>query len=114
MYPSYNYLDGAGNRYSISANQIKYDPVKPEFSSSGTYDGGNPYTININAAVFSEIKTLCEKLISNDALHLSKREMGTGKIIKRNHKDQTSASYIISRRNVAELDSYLKSLVPDQ
>lgn len=113
MYPSYTYLDGAANRYTISTTQLKYDPVKPEFSSSGTYDGGDPWTISIEEQIFNEIKSLCEKLITNEALHLSRREMGTGKIIKRNHKDQSSSSYIISRRNVAELDSYLRSLTPE-
>lgn len=36
-----NYGDRNGNQYIIEQNSIEYNPVKPKFSSSGIYDGGD-------------------------------------------------------------------------
>ncbi|GAG85526.1 unnamed protein product [marine sediment metagenome] len=59
----YNYLDGNGNKYIISNELIEYIPVKPFFSSSGVYNGGdyikkeiseiqyNKLTISLNIAI---------------------------------------------------------------
>ena len=36
-----DYGDGNGNQYFIEQESIEYKPVKPKFSSSGIYDGGD-------------------------------------------------------------------------
>ncbi len=36
-----DYGDGNGNQYIIEQDCIEYNPVKPKFSSSGIYDGGD-------------------------------------------------------------------------
>ena len=36
-----DYGDGNGNQYIIEQESIEYNPVKPKFSSSGIYDGGD-------------------------------------------------------------------------
>ena len=35
-----DYGDGNGNQYVIDQDSIEFKPIKPKFSSSGIYDGG--------------------------------------------------------------------------
>ncbi len=41
-----DYGDGNGNQYIIEQDSIEYIPVKPKFSSSGIYDGGDHVKTN--------------------------------------------------------------------
>jgi len=50
-----NYVDGNGNQYIIEQDGIEYNPVKPKFSSSGVYDGGNHVKKKITQHQYSEI-----------------------------------------------------------
>ncbi len=77
----YEYIDGSGNKYTITSTTITYDPMTPERSSSGTYSGGEPYTVNIEEKNFNDLKLVFKKCIDNKTGQTSERNKGTGMLI---------------------------------
>jgi hypothetical protein len=104
---SYTYSDGSGNQFLISPGSFEYIPVKPENSSSGIYDGGDPLKKKISKKEFKSLSQLLERGISEKDI-LQNREKGTGMIEK---KQGTSyASCILPMENPVkkEIESELK------
>lgn len=61
----YNYCDGNGNQYKISAdliNIIEYFPIKPYQSSSGVYDGGEYNKKRLDNEQFIQIESLIKTI----------------------------------------------------
>lgn len=78
---SYEYIDGNGNLYAISATSIVYDPITPEESSSGTYSGGEPYTAFIEEKQFNDLDETVKKCIGDQNGQTDTKKMGTGTLI---------------------------------
>ncbi len=78
----YTYYDGAGNKYKIDGLEISYVPVTKEESSSGNYDGGNPYTKQLVKSELIALVSAFERAIWDKSDHADKREMGSGLLIK--------------------------------
>lgn len=78
----YIYYDGAGNKYEIQSLSLVYSPMKPMESSSGTYDGVEPYTKVLTKLDFIKFVDVFERAIWNDEVHSERREMGCGTIRK--------------------------------
>lgn len=78
----YIYYDGAGNKYEIKSDALSYSPMKPIESSSGTYDGGEPYTKVLTKLDFIKFVDVFERAIWNEEAHLERREMGCGTVRK--------------------------------
>ena len=78
----YYYYDGAGNKYEIKSLLISYTPLKPEQSSSGTYDGGEPYTKELSKLEFIRFVDVFERAIWNEEAHSERKEMGCGTVRK--------------------------------
>ena len=93
----YNYFDGAGNKYEIKDLKLTYTPIKKEESSSGTYDGGDPYTKELTKLDLVKFIDVFERAIWNEKDHSPKREMGCGTIRKYFNTDLISNIYL--RRN---------------
>lgn len=108
----YRYADGSANVYRITGPEpyrFKYIPVKPEQSSSGTYDGGEPVDREIDEEVFSRVAELIDGAMSR-ASDDQKRLMGSGMISS--NKGGVSLRANLARRskdNIA-IESYLESL----
>lgn len=66
----YIYSDGSGNTYTLDTENmmIEYDPVKPEFSSSSIYDGGEYIKKKINAQQFKKIISNINNALINSSL----------------------------------------------
>ena len=82
---AYRYVDGSGNSYRLSSEvagpiSFSYSPIKPEFSSSGTYDGGDPVKKDMTGEQFAEIQELFEKCLETRDGALKDRPMGSGQI----------------------------------
>ncbi len=75
---NYEYADGNANVYVITPTELKYIPVTPEESSSGTYSGGEPKNIAITPAQFQTLEALFEKALSNTETHMENRVMMSG------------------------------------
>ena len=80
---TYGYYDGSGNGY-IAIDQynstIEYDPVKPAFSSSGIYDGGDYKKKEISKSQLNEIITVFNVAINNKEIHIKDRMKTSGMI----------------------------------
>lgn len=81
MSTSYEYIDGSGNVYAISSNTIVYDPITPQESSTGTYSGGEPYTVTIEQQHFDAIQNAVNKAISNTNDQTTERNKGNGTLV---------------------------------
>ena len=76
----YVYADGSANRYIITSDTLKYDPVRPEESSTGTYSGGDPKVVSISPEQFESIGQLFDKAFANKAVHIEDRIKTSGAI----------------------------------
>jgi len=99
----YTYLDGNGNKYVIKIENkkiIEYIPIKPKFSSSGVYDGGNYIEKEISNLEFDEITFAINEAIRNTQNHIKHRVKMSGMIIIQDKEEEKT--YIL-RPNSKEL-----------
>jgi len=75
-----NYGDGNGNQYLIEQDSIEYNPIKPQFSSSGIYDGGEYVKKKITPHQYETIASIFIKAMGNEASHVKNRVKGSGSI----------------------------------
>ena len=103
---SANYYDGSGNGYKIRNSELKYEPMTPELSSTGTYSGGAPQLISLNNEHLAQLQSLFEVVLENCSTNKN-RIMGTGRLFM---NDKVCN---IAMRNKAkvEVEKYLKSLL---
>ena len=78
----YNYYDGSGNKYEVKDLKLIYTPIKKEESSSGTYDGGDPYAKVLTKLDLVKFVDVFERALWNEENHSPRREMGCGTIRK--------------------------------
>ena len=74
------YSDGSGNQYLINRESIEYNPVKPQFSSSGFYNGGEHVKKGITRQQYEKIKSLLTEIMANEVNHIKNRVKGSGLI----------------------------------
>ena len=92
---TYTYADGSGNTYRLQKRTLKYNPMTPEMSSSGTYSGGKKQEVQISGSEKKQlIEAFQEAVLS--ANKNAKREMGTGMLLMNGKK------YIIARGSPAQ------------
>jgi hypothetical protein len=75
-----DYGDGNGNQYIIKQDSFEYNPVKPKFSSSGIYDGGNYVKKKITQQQYDKIASIFTETMANEASHVKNRVKGSGAI----------------------------------
>ncbi len=78
---NYKYLDGSGNEYKFSNKFIEYIPVKPHFSSSGVYDGGDYIKKEINEFQYNQLSSILNAAMKNKKIHITNRVKRSGIII---------------------------------
>ena len=79
----YKYNDGSGNTYIIKSDGkriIEFIPIKPSFSSSGFYDGGNYIKKEISKLQYNKITLILEEAIRNKKNHIENRLKTSGMI----------------------------------
>ena len=77
----FDYLDGNGNKYSITPESIIYDPITAAESSTGMYDGGEPYTISISVIEFEILQETAMNCINKKEGIIENRIKGSGMLI---------------------------------
>ncbi len=77
----YTYVDGSANSYEVTPTSVQYIPIKPENSSSGTYDGGEERTVAIDSTTFSSLDSLFTDAIKDTSSHIKNRIKGSGMIL---------------------------------
>jgi len=80
----YRYLDGSGNEYVLRKEinfVLEYTPVKPLYSSSGTYDGGDYLKKEITELLYDKIISTINTAIGNKNILIKNRVKASGMII---------------------------------
>ncbi len=63
-------MNGNGNKVVIVMNFIEYNPIKPAFSSSGTYDDENYVKKSITSIQFNKIKHFIDECVNYTINHV--------------------------------------------
>lgn len=84
----YEYADGSANLYSLNGNTLSYDPVRPEESSTGTYSGGDPKTVQLTRPQADSIRLLLNEAFNNTADQIPDRVKGSGAVYINDGKNQ--------------------------
>lgn len=98
----FEYADGNGNVYTITSTTLSYNPVKPEYSSSGTYSGGVPKSIALTPDQFEAISAILTKAVDNTTSHISERVMMSGAVSVTDGNNRKR--YIIAPGSVEQKD----------
>ncbi len=100
------YIDGNNNVYEIG-DRLAYVPVTPEQSSSGTYSGGDPKSVAIDAELRNELIALLDQLIADTQNVIADRPKGCGTIVRGDVRTSIRASSPLK----AELEQRLRALL---
>jgi hypothetical protein len=78
--PTLSYTDALGSTYTLRPDSLTYDPIKPQFSSSGMADGGDPAACALTAADYQGLKASFDAAIAATDQHIQTRLKGCGSI----------------------------------
>ncbi len=105
-YTKITYLDRNNCKLEITQTTISYIPITKAESSSGMFDGGEPWKKEIDNDVWFEINSQIKAHIENKKNILKQRaKPSVAFVLEQGKKKKT----VIASYN-AELDEYLKSL----
>lgn len=105
---NYRYLDGSGNEYKFNNRFIDYIPVKPHFSSSGVYDGGNYIKKEVKEFQYDQLSSIFNIAIAHKKIHIVNRVKRSGIIIV---QDKDNEKRYILAPNSNELKDIEKLLL---
>ena len=106
-----NYGDGNGNQYIVERSSIEYKPVKPKFSSSGIYDGGDHVKKKITQQQYDKIKSIIKEAIANEASHIKNRVKMSGAITIREENVVNSCILSPKSEELNEIEKILKDII---
>ena len=106
-----NYGDGNGNQYIVEQTSIEYNPIKPKFSSSGIYDGGDHVKKKITQQQYDKIASLFKKAIANEASHIKNRVKMSGAITMQEGKLVKSCTLSPNSEELNEIEKILKETI---
>ena len=106
-----DYGDGNGNQYIIERDCIEYNPIKPKFSSSGIYDGGDHIKKNITQQQYKKIASIFKEAIANEASHIKNRVKMSGVITMQEGKVVKSCIISPNSEELNEIEKILKDTI---
>ena len=106
-----DYGDGNGNQYIIEQDSIEYHPVKPKFSSSGIYDGGDHVKKNITQQQYNKIASIIKEAIANEASHIKNRVKMSGAIAMQEGKVFKSCILNPNSEELIEIEKLLNGII---
>lgn len=110
---NYSYADGSGNKYRLKDATLQYIPMTPEQSSSGTYSGGDPFTLELEKMNLIKLIDVFERALWSEEDHTKMRTMGSGTLYKK-VGEESSLIYLRMRSgSMEEINALLKSLKPE-
>ena len=107
----YKYVDAMGNVYDLHPDRLIYDPVKPERSSSGMADGGDPAQATLTKVQYDELVSLFETAIADKSAHLQDRIKGCGSIYTERDGDKQGYFLRMDSAVKSALESRLKGIL---
>ena len=106
----YTFIDGSGNKYTLYNQILSYSPIKPRQSSSGIYDGGDPFERTLSKMDVLKLIDVFERSIWSDQDHSATRLMGCGTLLKE-LGGQSSSIYIkMNSNSLKEIEEKLASI----
>ncbi len=106
-----DYGDGNGNQYIIEQDTIEYNPIKPKFSSSGIYDGGDYVKKKITQQQYNKIASIFNEAIANEASHIKNRVKLSGVITMQEGKVVKSCILSPNSEELNEIEKILKVII---
>ena len=106
-----NYGDGNGNQYIVEQDSIEYNPVKPKFSSSGIYDGGDHVKKTITRLQYDKMVSIFKKAMANKASHIKNRVKMSGAITIREGDFETSCILSPNSEELNQIEKILKDTI---
>jgi len=106
-----NYGDKNGNQYIIEQDSVEYNPIKPKFSSSGIYDGGDHIKKKITQQQYDKIESLFKKAIANETSHIKNRVKLSGIITMQEGKVVKSCILSPNSEELNEIEKLLKDTI---
>ncbi len=79
---TFEYIDGNGNQYILKDDILEYIPIQPEYSSSGFYSGGEPFSKKLDPKQKQALEKLFleSKSLPENQKELS-RKKGSGLVL---------------------------------
>lgn len=115
---TFYYLDGAANQYTITSDELSYEPVRPEESSTGSYSGGEPYKMRLSADQFEFLATVFGNAAKSEERKEGipeNRGKGTGLLIMPDGSKHIFAMSSAQRRVIEDaIESVAKRKEPSQ
>lgn len=106
-----NFGDGNGNQYIIEQDIIEYNPIKPKFSSSGVYDGGDRIKKNITQQQYNKIESIFKGALANKTSHIRNRVKMSGAITMQEGKVVKSCILSPNSDELNEIEKILKDTI---
>jgi len=109
----YIYLDGSANKYIIKDEGkkiLEFTPVKPEFSSSGIYDGGDYSKKEINNLQYTEITSIMDEAINHEESHIKNRVMRSGLLKIKEDDNEKSCIIGPDTSDLQKIEEFLEKI----
>lgn len=106
-----NFGDGNGNQYFIEQESIEYNPIKPKFSSSVVYDGGDHIKKKITQQQYNKIESIFKGALANKTSHIRNRVKMSGAITMQEGKVVKSCILSPNSDELNEIEKILKDTI---
>jgi len=108
---NYRYLDGSGNEYKFNNKFIEYIPIKPFYSSSGVYDGGDHIKKDIKEFQFNQLSSILNTAMENKKIHITDRVKRSGIIIIQDKNKQKTCILNPNSKEVQNIEKMLHEII---
>ncbi len=102
----YAYIDGNNNTYEIG-EALEYVPISAAQSSSGTYSGGAPKAVALDAETRAQLIELLDQIAADKDNAIETRPKGCGTVVRGEDRTFTRSSSPLK----GELEHRLRSLL---
>ncbi|HEY3445331.1 MAG TPA: hypothetical protein VGK67_03160 [Myxococcales bacterium] len=109
---SARYADGSGNVYALEGDRLRYSPVTPEASSSGTYSGGDPFEKTLSPQDLSDLTRALDAALEAKGSHIQDRVMMSGAVTLERTGERQSFILAAGCPEQRALEAVLARLVP--
>ncbi len=110
----YKYIDGNGNEFIIENEpnkSIEYNPVKPLYSSSGIYNGGEYKKKKITNHQYQELVTLLKEISKKKEIHMKDRVKLSGLIVIQENRKQFTFILKPHSKEINIIEESLKEII---
>ena len=108
---NYRYLDGSGNEYKFNYKFIEYIPVKPQFSSSGVYDGGDYIKKEVKEFQYKQLSSIFNGVMENKKIHITNRIKRSGVIVVQDKDKEKTCILNPDSKELKDIEKLLLDII---